>query len=163
MKSFITTAALSLLALSTIAEAQPQKNQSAVEAHLMASLPTQDVDLSTPKSSVTFQSLIASLPTFDANVEMPASQVNVANLIASLPTFDANVEMPSQVNVANLMASLPTFDTNVEMPVSRINSSKLMASLPTMDETTVTSILVDTDVKHLDTKIHQTASRLTEE
>ena len=84
--------------------------------------------------------------------------------MASLPTFDANVEMPAlQVNVANLMASLPTFDTNVEVPASRINISKLMASLPTMDETTFTSILVDTDVKHLDTKNHQTVSRLSEE
>ncbi len=143
MKSLIATAALSLLALSTIAEAQPQKNQSTVETHLMASLPIQDVEfaVSAPKSSITVQFLLTSLPTFDANVEMPALQVNVANLMASLPTFDANAEIPA----------------------SRINSSKLMASLPTMDETTVTSILVDTDVKHLDTKNHQTVSRLSEE
>lgn len=189
MKSLIATAALSLLALSTIAEAQPQKNQFITEAQLLASLPTQDVEFiaSTPKSQVNIHSLLTSLPTFDANAEVPTSKVNVASLIASLPTFDTNVEMPtSKVNVANLMASLPTFDANVEAPAllvnvsklmaslptfdanveapaSKINSSKLMASLPTMDETTVTSVLVDTDVKHLDTKNYQTAHRLTEE
>ncbi len=141
MKTLIATAALSLLTLSTIVEAQPQKNQSEVEAQLLASLPTQDFEALGSGSSVTIQSLLASLPTFDENVEVPTSRVNIANL----------------------MASLPTFDENVEMPISKINISKLMASLPTMDENTVESVLFDTDTKHLDIKNHQTASRLSEE
>ena len=166
MKSLITTAALSLLALSIIAEAQPQKNYTQVEVQLLASLPTQDFEFvtSAPKSSVTLQSLVASLPTFDAKIEAPALPVNTDRLMASLPTFDTNVEAPDLlVNVSKMMASLPTIDQNVEIPTARINVSKLMASLPTMDEFTLTSVLVDTDMKHLDTKNHQTATRLSEE
>lgn len=166
MKSFIATAALSLLALSTIAEAQPQKEQSLVAAHLMATLPTQDVETITPAfTSINLQSLLASLPTMDVVAEVPTTQVNVASLMASLPTVDENIEVPvSRVNIAQLMASLPTIDETMSLPAARrISGAKLMASLPIMDETTVTSVLVDTNINHFDSKFHQTSTRLTEE
>ncbi|WP_428667379.1 hypothetical protein [Runella sp.] len=165
MKSLIATAALSLLVLSTVAEAQPQKDQSLIASNLMASLPTQDVEsVITTKSSVNYLSLLASLPIVDENVETPA-YVNASALMASLPIMDENVEVPASLYASKLMASLPTMDENVEMPAKRINIAKLMASLPIMDEMTVTSVLsvlVDTNINHLDTK-NQTAIRLTEE
>lgn len=165
MKSFIATAALSLLALSTIAEAQPQKEQSLVAAHLMATLPTQDIETITPAfTSINLQSLLASLPTMDVVAEVPTTQVNVASLMASLPTVDENIEVPvSRVNIAQLMASLPTIDETMSLPAARISGAKLMASLPIMDENTVTSVLVDTNINHFDSKFHQTSTRLTEE
>lgn len=165
MKSFIATAALSLLALSTIAEAQPQKEQSLLAAHLMATLPTQDVETITPAfASINIQSLLASLPAMDVAVEVPTARVNVAALMASLPTVDENAEMPaSRINTAKLMASLPTVDETSVLPTVRFSAAKLMASLPTMDENTVTSVLVDTNINHFDSKYHQTATRLTEE
>ncbi|AEI47317.1 hypothetical protein [Runella slithyformis] len=165
MKSFIATAALSLLALSTIAEAQPQKEQSLVAAHLMATLPTQDVETITPAfASINIPSLLASLPTVDVAVEVPTTRVNVVALMASLPTVDENTEAPaSRVNATQLMASLPTVDETSALPTVRFSASKLMASLPIMDETTVTSVLVDTNTNHSDSKDHQTSTRLTEE
>jgi hypothetical protein len=165
MKSFIATAALSLLALSTIAEAQPQKEQSLVASHLMATLPTQDIETITPAfTSINLQSLLASLPTMDVVAEVPTTQINVASLMASLPTVDENIEVPvSRVNIAQLMASLPTIDETMSLPAARISGAKLMASLPIMDENTVTSVLVDTNINHFDSKFHQTSTRLTEE
>lgn len=164
MKSLITTAALSLLALSTIAEAQPQKEQSCVATHLMASLPTQDVESTTPAFVVlNIQSLMASLPTLDATNEMPTNPMS-AELMASLPTEDENIEAPAaRTSTAKLMASLPIVDETMSLPAARISGTKLMASLPTMDATTVTSVLVDTNIHHFDSKYHHTPARLTEE
>ncbi len=185
MKSLIATAALSLLALSTIAEAQPSKDQSIVAANLMASLPTQDLaPVMTVKSSLNIQSLLATLPMVDENVETPAyvnasqlmaslptvdenvevpAYANASQLMASLPTVDENAEAPAHRNVSQLMASLPTMDVNAELPAIPVNVAKLMASLPVMDQNTVTSILVDTNIHFLDAKNHQAAVRITEE
>lgn len=189
MKTLITTAALSFLAIANIAEAQPQKNQSSVEVQLMASLPTQDLDLiaAEGKSKVTIHSLVASLPTFDTNVENPIESAKVTMLMASLPTIDENIEQPAnrinssklmaslptmdesieqpanRINISKLMASLPTMDESVEMPVNRSMVSKLIASLPTMDQNIEMNILVDTHVNDLDAKHFHAATRLSEE
>lgn len=165
MKSFIATAALSLLALSTIAEAQPQREESLLAAHLMATLPTKDVESITPAfTSLNIQSLLAALPTMDVTMEVPTARVNVAALMASLPAVDETAEVPAlRMNTAALMASLPMVDETSVMPAVRFSTAKLMASLPTVDTAVMTSVSVDTDTHHFDSKYHQTATRLTEE
>ena len=189
MKTLFATAALSLLTLSTIAEAQNGKNQTEVATQLVASLPTQDFEIYTTASyvhvngaalvaslpivdenvqtSITWanaQALVASLPTVDENVEMPTLR-NVGNLVAALPTVDENVEIPSlnSINPKALVASLPTVDENVETPALKVNMTKWMAALPISDEHIQTSVVVDTYIKATDLKNHSVSTRLTEE
>jgi len=142
MKSLITTIALSLVGLTTVAEAQPTRKFTQAESQLLATLPTEDTNVATfvSVSSMTPQMLIASLPVTDENIEAPAARISNEKLLASLPTIDENTAFP----------------------VVKISFAKLLAALPTSDEFTQTAVLVDNPL-NIDTKNHTAAVRLAEE
>lgn len=142
MKSLITTIALSLVGLTTVAEAQPTRKFTQAESQLLATLPTEDANAATfvSVSTMTPQMLIASLPQTDENIETPAPRTSGAKLLASLPTVDENTSLP----------------------MVKMNFTKLLAALPTADEFTQTMVLIDNPL-NVDTKSHATAVRLSEE
>lgn len=142
MKSLITTIALSLVGLTTVAEAQPTRKFTQAESQLLATLPTEDANAATfvSVSTMTPQMLIASLPVTDENIETPAPRISGAKLLASLPTVDENPGLPTV----------------------KMNFTKLLAALPIADEFTQTTVLIDSPLS-FDTKSHATAVRLSEE
>ncbi len=142
MKSLITTIALSLVGLTTVAVAQPTRKFTQAESQLLATLPTEDTNCATfvAVSTMTPQMLIASLPVTDENIEAPAPRISSAKLLASLPTIDENPGLP----------------------VVKMNFTKLLAALPIMDEFTEMVVLVDNPL-NVETKSHATVTRLAEE
>ncbi|AEI51702.1 hypothetical protein [Runella slithyformis] len=80
MKTFIITAALSVLSLGNIAGAQDGKSirtHSQIVEEMLASLPTYDTYTpSTPVFSLSEQRLLSLLPTIDVNVETPGVVVD---------------------------------------------------------------------------------------
>ncbi|AYQ35594.1 hypothetical protein [Runella sp. SP2] len=142
MKSLITTIALSLVGLTTVAEAQPTRKFTQAESQLLATLPTEDANAATfvSVSTMTPQMLIASLPVTDENIETPAPRISGAKLLASLPTVDENPGLPTV----------------------KMNFTKLLAALPIADEFTQTTVLIDSPL-NVDTKSQATAVRLSEE
>lgn len=93
MKTYILTAALSVLTLGHIAEAQDGKILTAkakMEKEIMESLPTQDTDVMIPVTFYSAQELkmLSFLPTTDLNIETPAP-INPAVVVSTsvvLPT-----------------------------------------------------------------------------
>lgn len=78
MKTLIITAALSVLSLGNIAEAQDSKVVSAkakIVEQMLASLPTQDPDVTNTAPTIPFTTrdlrVLAMLPTQDSNIESP--------------------------------------------------------------------------------------------
>ncbi len=75
MKTYIIAAALSVLSLGHVAEAQDGKSlrtQSQIAVELLASLPTHDTYTQTaPVFSLNDQRMISLLPIMDTNIEIP--------------------------------------------------------------------------------------------